>query len=666
MPTSLSSGPRRRSAISDESPPDDGDHRRSRTSLADRLEVAVPLGVYFVVVLSGATTSSLGISGLRQDPKHPLGTMWGTARGVRSDEFLTQTSLELNVLSLGHSSHSPLARTPDLVFQLSSGQPAETLFFLENTLLRLGPWLPDTMLFAAVRALPLLVLALTLPRLLRRLGSTRPLSWLAYALVVLAPTTLWWSFTPARILSFASLGGLLLVLAKDRWSGAATPLARATALGLAALGGISLARLGTFYVPWSLTVGLPLAVAVAALLVWGAPRRPGLVVLATGAVGGGVLLGLTFWENWDAVRATLDTAYPGLRRSTGDALAPFHLWGAPGLFHMTNGEFPAIANQSEISSAFLVCGLWAGLVALLPRSGTTAQRAAIWGLALVVGVWVLWCSVAWGGPGASLPLLNLVTAPRAAQTAGYGAALLLCLVLSRADRVGRGTALAVAAWCGLLTAYGVTNLRAALPTLSTAEVWVSSLVVVACVWLVTVFPHRWQAVVPVCLVLLWTGYQVNPVILGLGDLRDSEAAAAAREIGDSARKQGEYVASDNPFVSALLVGNGAPSVTGWQITGPRADRWRLLDPEGDDEETWNRGASYLRMSFDAAAGADPVISNPNPDIVQVSVDPCGIPERLDIGVLVSGAELDRPCLTLDTTFEWSGAPQYVYAVTARG
>ncbi len=71
------------------------------------------------------------------------------------------------------------------------------------------------------------------------------------------------------------------------------------------------------------------------------------------------------------------------------------------------------------------------------------------------------------------------------------------------------------------------------------------------------------------------------------------------------------MASDDPFVSALLVANGAPSVTGWQISGPRQDAWRLLDPDGSDEELWNRGASYLRFTFDGAAGAEPVISTPS-------------------------------------------------------
>ncbi len=208
---------------------------RSKARLA---EIVLPLLAYAAVCLSGASTSSLGNRVLRQDPADPLGTMWGSSLDIRSDEWLTGTAVELNVLSLGHASSSPMSYSPDLVVQVASGQPFETLFFFEGNLLRLGPWLPDTMLFAASRAFPLLVLALTLPPLLQRLGSTRAMSWFGYALVVLAPATLWWSFTPARVLSFASLGCFLLVLATERWTTATATRSRAAALAIAAVGGI--------------------------------------------------------------------------------------------------------------------------------------------------------------------------------------------------------------------------------------------------------------------------------------------------------------------------------------------------------------------------------------------------------------------------------------------
>jgi hypothetical protein len=617
-------------------------------------------------VLSGATTSSLGIRVLRQDPQSPLGTMWGTPRDIRSDEFLTGTAAELNVLSLGHTSSAPLAESPDLVLQVASGQPFETLFFYDGNLLRLGPWLPDAMLFAASRALPFLVLALTLPPLLQRLGASRPLSWLGYALVVLAPASLWWSFTPPRVLSYASLGCFLLVVATERWAAATAVRSRAAALVLAALGGIALARLGGYYVPWSLTIGVPLVLAVAAWILFGPQRRAGLLVLGVGAACGGALLALVFWENAEAVRATLDTLYPGQRRATGDLLAPFHLLGAPGFHHLTGGERPAIGNQSENSSAFLVCALWALLLVLRPSDATRAQRAAFAALGVSIAVWVAWCTTAWGSFGAALPLLNLVTPPRAAQTVGFAATLLLVIVLGRTRKVGPWSALVVALACGLATAYGVTSLRGTLLTMSLTEVWVSSLAVVVAIWVVTVFPNSWLAIVPLCGVLLWSGAQVNPVILGLGDLRDRQAAGAVRQIGADARSDASYVASDDPLVSALLVANGVPSMTGWQIAGPREDLWVELDPDRSEELVWNRGASYLRMSFDGAAGAEPVLSNPTPDTVLISVDPCSIPEVLKVETLITHTKLDAPCLTQSSEFVWVGKRQRVYTVGSSG
>jgi hypothetical protein len=625
--------------------------------------VAIPLLVYVVLVLLGATYSSLSLDVLRQDPAHPLGTTWGEPNSVRSDEFLTQTSIELNVLAEGRSTHSPLAQGSDIIFQQSSGQVFESVLFLDSTLLRLGPWLPDTMLFAAWRLLPALLLALALPPLLRRFGASRPLSWLGYALVVLAPTSLWWSFTPVRILAYATTGSLLLVLARERLDRADTRTRRALALGLAALGGLVLARLGTYYVPWSVTMGVPVVLATVAYLLWArTPRRPSLLVLATGAGVGAVLLGLTFWENADALRANLDTVYPGQRRSTGVQLPVYHLFGAPGLAVMHDGAGPVVANAAEIASAFLVCGVWAlALAGRLRPEDDPARRAATWVLGSFTLLWTLWAAVNWGTLGESLPLLNLVTGPRAAQTVGFIAAMLLCVVLSRLERGGWRVALPAALACAAATAYGVSSLQEALPEITTTRVFVTALVVGGLVLVVTWWRH-WAAVLAVVAVLVGTGWWVNPVTFGLGDLRASGAAAKARAIGERAEREGTYVASDDPYVSALLVSNGVPSLTGYQPSGPDADAWRVVDPDGTQEEAWNRGASYLRMSFGGEKGSDPVVDAPNPDIVNLTVDPCHTPDGLGLGRIVTRAELDRSCLEQETTLQWQGATYRVYRV----
>ena len=250
------------------------------------------------MVLSGATTSSLGIRVLRQDPRDPLGTMWGTPLDIRSDEFLTGTSAELNVLALGHSSSSPLSHSPDLVIQVASGQPFETIFFFEGNLLRLGPWLPDTMLFAAAGR--------------SRSGAGADRSTLVAAArlqpaVVVAAATRWSCWRPprvvvlraARVLSFASLGCLLLVVAAD-----AGPPQRPPGPGRPPS---SWPRPGDRAGPARHVlravepdIGVPVVLAVGVWLVIGAQRRAGLVVLGVGPPAAAAA-GREFWENADAV-----------------------------------------------------------------------------------------------------------------------------------------------------------------------------------------------------------------------------------------------------------------------------------------------------------------------------------------------------------------------------
>ncbi|UUZ60013.1 hypothetical protein LP418_03075 [Nocardioides sp. B-3] len=300
--------------------------------------IVIPLALYVIVVLSGASLSSLGVASMREEPTAPLGTQWGEARDIRSDEYFTQSSQELAVPATGHSTHSLLARGPDITFRVSSGQLAESVLFTENNLLRLGPWLPDEQLFAAVRGFSLLLLALTLPPLLRRFGATTPTARLAVGLTIPAPVSLWWSLTPVRLISHASAGCLFLLLAHEQWVRAAdrgrTALRRTGASALAAAGGIMLARFATNYVPWYITIGLPLVIATGLYLVREAPRRPAFIVLGAGAASGAAVLGATLWQNWSAIEATLNTLYPGQRRETGVMADAWAIFGTLGLYRL--------------------------------------------------------------------------------------------------------------------------------------------------------------------------------------------------------------------------------------------------------------------------------------------------------------------------------------------
>ena len=236
--------------------------------------------------------------------------------------------------------------------------------FFDGSMLRLGPHLPDQWLFAAYWWLPSLLLVLSLPGWLRRLGVTPNLIWLATGLTLVAPATAWWSMFPVRILGFAVAGSYLMMLAVDR-------LGRrrfVTGVGQLLLAGLLLARMPTFYVPWSITLAVPVLLATIVWLIWDpAVRRWALVVCGgTGllalALFGGVVL-----ENHLAFTNELRTVYPGKRRSPAVAQGPAQLFDAPAIGYLQSKPTVVGSNYSELSTGFTFFVAWAlGLIGLAP------------------------------------------------------------------------------------------------------------------------------------------------------------------------------------------------------------------------------------------------------------------------------------------------------------
>lgn len=156
---------------------------------------------------------------------------------------------------------------------------------------------------------------------------------------------------------------------------------------------------------------------------------------------------------------------------------------------------------------------------------------------------------------------------------------------------------------------------------------------------------------------------VNPILFGLGDL---SASAQLSKHADSATRS-EPVAPWWHLIRlsprALLVANGVPSLTGYQVTGPNRAAWHKRSTPSDRcEDRWNRGASYLRITFDRRAGLRPIVTNPTHDIINISTDPCDLGCTFAVEVVVSVHTLTQPCLEQISTFEWSGVLNHVHAV----
>lgn len=655
-------------------------------------------GLFLLFVVLGLTTSSLGAPMMRQDPADPLGTTVGEPRGIRSDEWQVDTPLLLGLGATGEDSvDSPLSQRPDVL----SGVPTSGGFFtstvnFDSTLLRLGNVVPVESLFAVRWWLPWLLLLLALPVWLRRVGATPPMSWLATGLVAAAPATSWWSYYPIRILGFAAAGCVLGMISasafeRRKW---------VVGVGAGAVAGLLLARLATWYIPWSLTLAVPLVLATLAWLLFDrGRRRAGLLAIAVTAAVSVPLLGGLYWENWPALMASVDTVYPGQRLSGARPTSLAQLFGAPGASYFQLGREVVGSNVSELSSAFTFCAVWAVVLYATatgtsahagsrslpmpgPRGGASRAMAmpgaggarrrprldrdtlALAVLAAATVVWLVWCTVSLGRLALHVPVLNRVPPERAAQTVGYLAVLVVALMLSRRGPAASWRApLAAAVACAGVTAYAVSQMQLFAPGITAPLIVGLTVVVFAIVLTITKEPDRWRWTVLAVLVAGLGVAAANPIQIGVGDLRDSESAQAMLAEGAQARDEGTFWATDGADTDTLLMATGVPSLSSIQITGPERDGWEKIDPDGKYEDAWNRGTSSVEMSWLPSGPA--VVTAPVPDQILVQADPCELVDNgLPLSHVISRNPLPNECLTAAGTLEWNGSVRYVYETTA--
>ena len=622
--------------------------------------VILPVAAYVVLVLAGVTQSSVGIASLREDPAHPSGTMIGDARSIRSDEWLSVTPVFVGVTATGSTDDlNPLAAPQQFMSFLPSG-PVSSVVLADSTALRLGPWLPDAMLVAARWWLPLLLLALATPAFFLSITGSRRVGYLATALIAFAPASAWWSLTPVWILGFTMAGAAAL----QRSAGAAVESRRGSAVGWGLLGAVALTRIPMGYQPWSVVlVTAVLLVTVLGIVVPSPRRRAAVAAVAATALATVLLVLLFLFENRNALAAVVGTVYPGHRVSTGGPQPFQEIFGATALAPLTDTMPMVGTNASEISSGFAICFVWA--ILLLAHRVTfrdAGHRAAVVALSAVSAFWFAWATVDFGDLGKKIPLIDLVPPARAADVLGFLAILLLCLVLPAArPRNSWLFATTTAGACALVAGYAASLLRAQnLPDLSIAGLWVSSLLVALVVLVVTRSPHAGAGYLfaGVCaLLLVW---DVNPVLVGLGDLRGTPVADRMLRAGDVARADGDLWVSDSAVVDSLLMATGVPSLSGRQLAGPDKDAWRRLAPDVTAEDLWNRSAFVWFTWTD-----DPTLTvdNPSPDVVHVSGSPCTVAERMpELTTVVSSQPLSVGCLTEGKGFDWGGASHYTYTV----
>ncbi len=637
------------------------DVRPVRERLRDaRWPVILPILVYAVLALTGTNYSSIGIDQLRETPGEHDGIMLGTPLTVRSDEWATSTPALLRVLATGATDDlNPLTADDEFLNSLPSG-PVSTVVLLDRSLLQLGPWLPDHVLYSATLWLPLLLLALSTPAWFARITGSSRIGWFAFALLVLCPLVAWWSFGPLATLGPLFAGCVALLKAHEAALGGRRLVMAGWTIGSALL----LARTLYGYQPWSVVLGSSvLAATVAFLLVPQEGRRRAVGVVAAAGAATLAALGAVLVENRATLAVLAETVYPGQRRADGLPSPLQDIFAAPALSVLQDNPGINGSNASEISSSFGVALVWfAVLTAAMWRPAPPAHRSAVIVLGAATALWFAWSTLALGTLASSVPLLSMVPQARAADVVGMLGVVLVCLVIPLLPDLGsRRLAVVAGVATGATTAYAASLLRlVSIPTLSLTTIYLSSAVVALAVFAVTLRPrrpHGYVVAVVGAALLVWN---VNPLLVGLADLRGSTVADDLLADAPAIRADGEVWATDAYAVDSLLAATGVPSLSGRQLAGPDTEAWEAMVPDAD-QALWNRGGAFVWFQWVDKPGI--AVSNPSADVIVVQASPCTLAERVPaVRTIVATRDLDLPCLRETDRFDWGGSSRVLYEI----
>ena len=631
--------------------------------------------IYLLLVFLNVTTSSLSLNYSSTSVKNSASPIFAENRPIRSDEWMRSTPYQIGrTNSDWNFDHlSPFEYRPDSVKQ-GFGLGLRYVMFPESLVaenlgargLAFAWWFP---LFASVSSVILL---------LRSFGQRFRHAVFTSLLIALSPVVSWWSYSPLEVIWPCALAGVCLrYCSKLRLNDRTERNFRNPQIfACIVIGGVALSRLPFIYQPWS----FPTFLIFAALILDGSRNKSLKQDLLNGSLMGLVTVsvaGLWYFLNRSTYGVLAATVYPGARRSEGGYLPIPPFSGPADHFLSTRSASNVIStNQSETALGWLVLFVIALVVlfasALLRRNQPEEidKRESRWTLTLVTSLVLLsWSLFRWPDFLLHYNVLRLIPGSRMIQIISLVLALPASIIIftrinTLTTKVRRLTSGVISAMTFVLTLWSSLSLRPNFPDLSVEYCWVVSAIFAVLVFVFLCFSDSLLALGAILLFAFWSVVNVNPVVVGQGDLIKSDSARVLNSIvRESSNPQGR-VATDHMFLDALVAANGLYQLSGQQGTGPNEDSYRIIDPQLELKDLWNRGASSLIFLWDESLGNDVGVNIVGGgDVFQIVSSPCnqGLID-LGMGWVISTRPLSATCLQERVTFYWTDLQRWLYQV----
>lgn len=302
------------------------------------------------------------------------------------------------------------------------------------------------------------------------------------------------------------------------------------------------------------------------------------------------IAGAFFWNYREYMTDIMKTAYPGKRVSYGgfkldrmlDYLASFFT------------PFKNFKNPSEIGCFVTLFPLPYLLgIRVLWKKWKKGEKDLFLGyLMLVATVLMLYCTVELPKFLAKILLLTYSTPYRAVNILSYVMMLILIIILGRERELAKMKPVPAALLTGGILALAVWYSQAAYE--KPLDLWhyvlAGILLFVIFVPLIADMDERFHktAAAALGMAVLITSLAVNPLMCGLDAIYSRPVAKAVQEIV-SEDQDGKWIAIDGGTAANFLIACGAPTINSVNYI-PNMKMWKKLDPEGTQEEIYNRYA----------------------------------------------------------------------------
>lgn len=548
------------------------------------------LGTLALCVLFEVSGSSIGrwYDGTGWD-----GTLFGAARGCRSDEYLVNTPMAFAQFFNDAGAWQYFGETfrgtltdMFIVYGQPVADPAIVFRPFHWGYLLFGPE-RGLSFFWCARVLALFMCTFEVGMLLS--GKRRALAVCLALLVTFSPVLSWWLDVNGYVEMIVSCEVMLLIIAQYMKT-SSYKVRAALGLPFVICGGCFVL---TFYPALQVPMAYLFFVMAIIYLVKHRHDSPfcwkDAVIIGVFFLVFCVGMAYVFGKSWDTVQAVLNTAYPGHRIDTGGGALPLLVQYPMDVLTPLRSfaETLRIDAYSAVYDFFPLGILLALWVVLKERT----RDAYLLGL-LVLSVFFGWyCFVGMPEPVAKLTLMSYSTGglySKAFIAFGLVNLLLLVRALSLVQvRPGKRVSLVAALVLGIALSVGCAFVYG---WFFNAAVFVVCAAVL-CLGLYLLLRRSGGGLVAYIVVLaLFMGVMVNPVQLGASPLLENQTRQAVLAVNESDPDSRWAATGTDSSANAALAATTGASVINTCNVYPNLELWQRFDPEGAFDDVYNRYA----------------------------------------------------------------------------